>query len=73
MPPSPLKIEGWRALFSEHPDRSFVNTLLGIITYGARVGYEGPPRNPVIYDNLSTAALEPTLLGADLEKQLKAN
>jgi hypothetical protein len=73
MPPSPLKIEGWRALLSEHPDRNFVNTLLGIITYGARVGYEGPRRNPVIYDNLSTAAREPTLLRADLEKQLKAN
>jgi hypothetical protein len=73
MPPSPLKVEGWRALLSDHPDRDFVNTLLGIITYGARVGYEGPRRNPVIYDNLSTAALEPTLLRADLEKQLKAN
>jgi hypothetical protein len=65
-PPSPLKIEGWRALLSDHPDRNFVDTLLGIITYGARVGYEGPRRNPVIYANLSTAALEPTLLDADL-------
>jgi hypothetical protein len=73
MPPSPLKIEGWRALLLEHPDRNFVDTLLGIITYGARIGYEGPRRDPVIYDNLSTAALEPTLLRADLEKQLKAD
>jgi hypothetical protein len=73
MPPSPLKVEGWRALLADHPDRNFVNTLLGIITYGARIGYEGPRSNPVVYDNLSTAALEPTLLSADLEKQLNAN
>jgi hypothetical protein len=75
MQPSPLKVEGWRALLLDHPDRNFVNTLLGIITYGARVGYEGPRhgRNPVVYDNLSTAALEPTLLRTDLEKQLEAN
>jgi hypothetical protein len=73
MPPSPLKVERWRALLSDHSDRNFVKTLLGIITYGARVGYEGLRPNPVIYDNLSTVALEPNLVRADLEEQLKAN
>jgi hypothetical protein len=73
MPASPLKKEGWRALLLDHPNRELVDTLLGIITYGAWIGYEGPRRShPVIYDNLLTAALEPPLVTADLQKQLAA-
>lgn len=38
---SPLRLEMWAFLLREYPDRGFVADLLGIIRYGAKLGYSG--------------------------------
>jgi hypothetical protein len=37
-----LKLKRWKQLLSHYPSSQFPELLAGIITYGARVGYEGP-------------------------------
>jgi hypothetical protein len=76
MPLGPLlpNIDNWRALLTTHPNRPFVSAILGIIRFGARIGYAGTRSSPpIIYRNLSTASDAPLLLQSDLEKQLSAN
>ena len=41
-PPSTLCPDRWASLLRHYPDRAFPNILASIITYGARVGYQGP-------------------------------
>jgi hypothetical protein len=57
--PSPLRTSGWSELLSQHPDRLFVDTLLHIIQYGARIGYCGP-RQSIISSNLTSATADPS-------------
>jgi hypothetical protein len=76
MPLGPLlpNIDNWRALLTTHPNCPFVSAILGIIRFGARIGYTGTRSSPpTIYRNLSTASDAPLLLQSDLEKQLSAN
>jgi hypothetical protein len=67
--PSPLHIPGWTALLSQHPDRLFVDTLLHIIQYGARIGYCGP-RQSIISPNLTSATADPSTLSLDIAREL---
>jgi hypothetical protein len=62
LPPGPLKIQGWRALLTNYPNREFVNTLLAIIEYGA-----------AIHDNHTKTNLARDPLTAYPQKQLAAN
>ena len=41
-PKSTLLPDNWSYLLKEYPDRSFVDTIIGIATYGARLRYLGP-------------------------------
>jgi hypothetical protein len=66
--PSPLHIAGWSALLSQHPDRLFVDTLLHIIQYGARIGYCGP-RQSIISSNLTSATADPSTLSLDIARE----
>jgi hypothetical protein len=67
--PSPLHIAGWSELLSQHHDRLFVDTLLHIIQYGARIGYCGP-RQSIISSNLTSATADPSTLSLDIAREL---
>jgi hypothetical protein len=67
--PSPLLTPGWVALLSQHPDRLFVDTLLHIIKYGARIGYCGP-RQSIVSSNLTSATADPSTLSLDIAREL---
>jgi hypothetical protein len=67
--PSPLHVSGWATLLSQHPDRLFVDTLLHIIQYGARIGYCGP-RQSIISPNLTSATAAPSTLSNDIAREL---
>jgi hypothetical protein len=66
--PSPLHIAGWSELLAQHPDRLFVDTLLHIIQYGARIGYCGP-RQSIISSNLTSATADPSTLSLDIARE----
>ncbi len=68
----PLLIEGWRKCLNEHPDKHFVSAILGIIKRGAKIGYIDP-RVFRIGANHTSANEAPTILTADVNKQLQAD
>ena len=70
--PGPLKPEGWAHLLKNHPDKTFVQTLLGIITRGAKIGYKGPRTVFHISKNHASANEAPDILTADVKKQSEA-
>lgn len=56
----PLKREGWRKRLDTHPDRYYVNMILDIIEYGAKIGYQGPLQQ-ILSKNLSSATISSPL------------
>jgi hypothetical protein len=65
----PLKVAGWALHLRNHPDQSYVNSLLDIITFGAKLGYTGPDQL-VVSDNLASALLQPDDITSDIEKRI---
>ena len=57
---------------ANHPDRTYTQTIIDIITYGAKVGYTGP-HQLIISDNLASANEAPEVLTNDLEEQIASN
>lgn len=70
--PCPLKPTGWSNLLAHHPDHTYRHTLLDIIKYGARVGYQGLDQK-ILSTNLPTATDAPHILQDYLTLQLKKN
>ena len=68
----PLKREGWSQRLEAHPGRYYVNMILDIIEYGAKIGYQGPSQR-ILSDNLSSAKDAPDIISRDLEDQVKHN
>lgn len=68
----PLKREGWSKRLEAHPDRYYVNMIIEIIEYGAKIGYQGPSQR-ILSDNLSSAKNAPDIISRDLEDQVKHN
>jgi hypothetical protein len=70
-PSSTLKPMHWQYLLQHYPDPTFVQNLVGIATYGARIGYTGPPW--IIHaENHASALRIPTELARNIEQELYA-
>ena len=70
--PGPLIIEGWKTWLEKHPDGTYRETILSIITRGAKIGYCGP-KQKIISSNLLSATNDSDTLTADLENQVVAD
>lgn len=66
----PLNASAWKELLSEYPDQSVVDAVVGIIRYGARIGYEGVRAGVQVYANHRSADSQPDFLERDLLDQL---
>jgi hypothetical protein len=67
--PGPLHPNAWKRHLTNHPNRQFAETLFDIITYGAKLGYEGP-NQMLLSRNLTSVANDPETLSADIEHQV---
>lgn len=71
-PESPLIYGAWEAALSEYPDSVFREQLLGIIQYGAVIGYQGPRSILRIQPNLPIDDVDKHLITTEIESQLKS-
>lgn len=60
---------GLESVLADHPDRIFVSTLCNNLKYGADIGYNGS-RIARSSKNLPTALSQPTVVGANLAKEV---
>lgn len=67
--PSPLIAEHWRTALADYPGH-LPHLLADIITFGARLGYEGPERF-VVADNLASALEDPDVIDRQLTTDLR--
>jgi len=70
MPTGQLRREGWSNLTQDYPDPDVVTAVLGICTFGARIGYEGSRNIATIHPNLKTAIDEAETVSADILSEL---
>ena len=70
MKEGPLRRKGWEKYLIKHPDRIYANTLLDIISFGAKIGYTGPDQF-IISKNLVSANEAPATLDKDLAVQIE--
>jgi hypothetical protein len=61
----------WQRLLQHYPDPSFVPNLVGIATYGARIGYMGPPHT-IHAENHASALRISTELADNVKQELQA-
>ena len=64
-----LNTHSWWYFLSLYPDPSFRDLLCGIISYGARVGYAGPPVHSV-WPNLWSATSSPEVITGSVAEEL---
>lgn len=67
--PSPLRPQAWRDALCNYPG-NLPNTLFGILTYGALVGYQGPPAYLFFSASLKSAELDPDTIENQLQLDL---
>ena len=70
-PKSTLRPDNWAHLLKDYPDKAFVDTITGIATYGARLGYLGPLQS-VCSPNHSSALRIPADIHENLTQDLLA-
>jgi len=66
MPTGQLRGEGWGKLTQDYPDPDVITGVLGICTFGARIGYEGYRNTTTIHPKLKTAIAEAQTLSVDI-------
>ena len=64
---SPLCIDAWEHYLHEYPDRTFVATLLQIISFGANLGFIGD-HHPQSCKNLKSAVEHDAFVGSSIEE-----
>jgi hypothetical protein len=69
--PSPLNPNAFRRLLHHYPIRQFPELLANIITYGARVGFEGAYHQPSRARNHTSATQAPEIISRDIETELQ--
>lgn len=70
--PGPLLVEGGKFWLAEHPDNIYQETILSIITRGAKIGYCGP-KQKIISGILPSATNDPDTPPTGLENQIAAD
>jgi len=73
MPAGQLRSVGWEHLTTNFPDPEVIRAILGICTYGARIGYTQQRSEPTIHPNLAIADADATLVSADVSSELNKN
>ena len=61
-----LNPDGWKQLIGRYPDHSVTATILNIVYFGARIGYERERIKPTIHQNLKTAEDNAAVVTAEL-------
>ena len=69
MPMVPLNPAAWRDLGRDFHDSAIIDAIIGIASYGARIGYEGRREGRRISKNLASVASYPEVLREDLIHQ----
>ena len=67
---TPLNVDLLATELVNHPDTSFVNSLVNALRYGTRIGYQGPQRERVSH-NLVSASQHPEVISANLDKEIQ--
>ena len=67
--PTPINVDLLELALAKHPDRDFVNQVCNNLRQGANVGFTGE-RQAVFSRNLPTASSQPSILSANLEKEI---
>jgi len=70
MPTGQLRGEGGAKLTQDYPDPDMITAVLGICTFGARIGYEGYRNTTTIHPNLKIAIAEAPTVSADILLEL---
>lgn len=70
MPPCPLKPDAWEKALEKYSDKTYTKSLVGMLRYGALIGYTGPRAGRRLYENHGSARQQPELLVNDLREQL---
>lgn len=70
MPTGQLRRDGWDKLTQDYPDPNVITAVLGICTFGARIGYEGYRSKTTIHPNLKSATADPSTVSADIVSEL---
>jgi hypothetical protein len=68
-----LNLPQWEAMLDKHPDRSYVDFILGGIKNGFRIGYRPPPEGPSlsVRKNMRSADDNPQVVRDYLEAELR--
>ena len=66
-----LRADGISDLLKEYPNQRFVDTLLSISLYGARIGFEGTPSEPTRRPNHSSAFAHPEVISKSIQAELE--
>jgi len=63
--------EGIARLLSDYPDKKFVNTLITIMTTGARIGYEGDPYCRIRKHNHRSTQAHAHVITASIQSEIR--
>ena len=67
---TPLNVDKLALELVNHPNRSFVDSLINALGYGTRIGYLGPQKSRVS-TNLVSASQHPEVVSANLSKEMR--
>ena len=69
-PANLLQSKGIAHLLRHYPNRRFVDTLISIVLFGARVGYEGPQSIQIRKPNHLSAYAHPDIVTNSIESEV---
>ena len=70
MSAGPLNYAGWERLTRSFPAHEFVESILGICQFGARIGYESHRKSVTINPNLASAMDNNAIVTAEIGKEV---
>ena len=70
LPPISLRTQGIAELLQHYPDKQFVDNLISIATYGARIGYKEPPAS-TRRSNYASALMHPNIVNTSIKSKLE--
>ena len=67
---TPIDVDRLQLELSDHPDRDYVDSLIHMLRFGARIAYTGP-RRPRLSRNLISASQHSDIVSDNLAKEVK--
>lgn len=68
--PSPLNIDAWSEALKDYPDQNLRKNIIGILTYGCRIGYTGP-KTLILSKNQKSCDLNPTCITKQITEDIR--